>query len=138
MSRTLTIDTDDLLDDALRARAHTQGKTVPEIAREILSRVLLGRRLGRSNAREEPSKPSDNRLPPLNRRDREHAWRRSNRAVLQERFAGHWVVLEGEEIVAHGKDAVRAVEEAKTKGVVVPYVFYVQPPRPPGVVRLGL
>ncbi len=47
------------------------------------------------------------------------------------------MVLEGEEIVAHGKDAVPAVEEARAKGVTVPYVFYVVPPRPPGVVRMG-
>lgn len=77
-------------------------------------------------------------LPPLNRREREHAWRRAHRDLLQNRYAGQWVVLEGDEIVAHGKDAVQTVETAKTKGVTVPYVFYVQPPRRPGVARIGL
>jgi hypothetical protein len=77
-------------------------------------------------------------LPPLNDRRREDAWRRAHRNFLQERFAGHWVVLEGETIVAHSEDAAAAVEEARTKGVAAPFVFYVESPRPPGVVRLGL
>lgn len=138
MSRTLTIQTDDFLDDALRERARTRGKTVPEMAREILSRALLDRRQPRPCRREEPSKALDQQLPPLNRREREHAWRRSHRELLQGRYADQWVVLEGEEIVAHGRNAVQAVEEARAKGVPAPYVFYVQPPRPPGVVRVGL
>ena len=135
MSRTLTIHTDDLLDDALKERARTQGKTVPEMACEILSRALLGRRPRR---REEPSEALDHQLPPLSRREREHAWRRSHRELLQGQYADQWVVLEGDEIVAHGRNAVQAAEEARAKGVPVPYVFYVQPPRPPGVVRVGL
>jgi plasmid stability protein len=138
VSRTLTIHTDDLLEDALRARAQTQGKTVPEMAREILSRALLGRPQSRPRHREEPAAGREHQPPPLNRREREHAWRRSNRDLLQGQYAGQWVVLEGEEILAHDKDAVQAVEEAKAKGVVVPYVFFVHPPRPPGVVRMGL
>jgi len=135
MAQTFTIDADNPLADALRSRARVQGKTVGEIVREILARALL----------EEPSKRQDD-LPtagqatqtPLNRREREHAWRRSHRDLLQERYAGEWAVLEGEEILAHGKDAVTAVEEAKAKRVAVPYVFFVQPPREPGVVRIGL
>lgn len=79
----------------------------------------------------------EHRVPPLSHREREHAWRRSNPELLQGRYAGQWVVLEGEEIMAHGKDAVQAVEEARAKGVPVPYIFYVEPPRPPGVVRMG-
>ncbi len=77
-------------------------------------------------------------VSPLNNREREDAWRLSNRKLLQEHFAGQWVVLEGEEIIAHGKDAARAVKEARAKGVAVPFVFYVGPPRRPGVVRIGL
>jgi hypothetical protein len=144
MSRTLSIHTDDLLDDALRERAQTEGKTGPEMAREILSRALLGRRqrpLGRRGGDPQPGlrrpeEPAE--VPPLNRREREHAWRRANPELLQGRYAGQWVVLEGEEIVAHGRSAVSAVEEARAKGVAVPYVFYVEPARPPGVVRMGL
>ncbi len=137
MSRVLTIRTDDMLGDALTARAQTQGKTAAEIAREILSRALLEPPRARPR-RSAPKRARQPQLPPLSHREREHAWRRSNRRLLQRQYAGQWVVLEGEEILAHGKDAVQAVEEAKAKGVVVPYVFYVQPPRSPGVVHIGL
>lgn len=136
MSRTLTIDTDDRLENALQERAQTQGKTVSETAREILSRALLGQRAAAQD--EESRRVEAQRLPALNRREREHEWRRSNRELLQSRFAGKWIVLEGEEVVAHGTDARQAVEQARAKGVVVPYVFFVEPPRPPGVVRMGL
>ncbi len=86
-----------------------------------------------------PEKPSRKwQPPPLNDREREDAWRRSNRDLLQGRFAGHWVVLEGEEIMAHSEDAAKAVEEARGKGVLAPFVFFVEPPRKPGVVRIGL
>ncbi len=81
--------------------------------------------------------PSEGQLPPLNGRDREDAWRRSNRAVLRRHYAGQWVVLEGEEIVAHSEDAAEAVQDARAKAVAVPFVFYVEPPRPPGLVRMG-
>ncbi len=147
MSRTLSIQTDDLLDDALRDRAQTQGKTVPQTAREILSWALLGRRQRPLRGgdpqpslrrRAEPAEVQEHQLPPLNRREREHAWRRSNRELLQGRYAGQWVVLEDVEILAHGKNAVLAVEEARAKGVEVPYLFYVEAPRSPGVVRMGL
>ncbi len=138
MSRTLTIPTDDLLDDALRKRAHTQGKTAPEIAREILSRVLLGRQRQRPRHRGERRASGEQPVPPLNGRECEHTWRRANRELLQCRYVSQWVVLEGEEIVAHGKDAVKAVQEARAKGIAVPYVFFVQLPRPPGVVHIGL
>lgn len=88
--------------------------------------------------RREPSEVSERHSLPLNNREREDAWRRSNRDFLQAHFARRWVVLEGEEIVAHSEDAAQAVEEARAKGVAAPFVFYVEPPRRPGVVRMGL
>ena len=52
-------------------------------------------------------------------------------------YAGQWVVLEDEDIVAHGEDPVQLVERAREAGIEVPYVFYVDPPRP-GIVKMGL
>lgn len=69
-------------------------------------------------------------------REREEAWCRSHPEILR-RFAGQWLVVEGEEIIAHGKDPAGLVEEARAQGVRIPYVFYVEAPRP-GVARLGL
>jgi hypothetical protein len=43
-----------------------------------------------------------------------------------QQFAGQWVVLEGEKIVAHGNDPLQVVTEARAKGVQVPYIFRVE------------
>lgn len=91
----------------------------------------------RTGRRLDPSEERALRLPAPRSRDRELAWRRDHQKELQSRFAGQWVVLEGEDVVASSPDAARAVEEARAKGVPVPYVFYVDQTRP-GVVQLGL
>ncbi len=69
-------------------------------------------------------------------RSTELAWRRNNPETLS-RLVGEWVVLEGEEIIAHGDDLSQLVEQARTRGVEVPYVFYVED-TPPDVARIGL
>lgn len=58
-------------------------------------------------------------------RAREIEWRRTHQEELQA-YAGQWVVLEGETIIAYGEDPEKVVAEARTKGVAVPYVFYVE------------
>ncbi len=70
-------------------------------------------------------------------RERENAWRRTHGEVLR-RYAGQWLVLEGEQIVAHGSDPAPLVARARERGIRSPYVFYVEPPRPAGVVKMGL
>jgi len=65
--------------------------------------------------------------PASGHRTRELEWRRTHREVLRN-FAGQWVVLEGEEIVAHGKDPQQVVIEARTKDIQVPYIFHVGKP----------
>ena len=80
--------------------------------------------------------PSRPKLAAPGRRSRELAWRRTHRETLQT-FAGQWVVLEGEEIVAHGEDPVRVVTEARAKGIRVPYIFYVEN-TDKGAVKIGL
>lgn len=65
--------------------------------------------------------------PAAGHRTRELEWRRTHREALCN-FAGQWVVLEGEAIVAHGTDPQQAVIEARAKGIQVPYIFYVGKP----------
>lgn len=68
------------------------------------------------------------------RRPESPAWRhRSREVAFQEAhpealspFAGQWVVLEGETIVAHGDDPARVVSDARSKGIRIPYVFFVE------------
>jgi hypothetical protein len=59
-------------------------------------------------------------------RNREIEWRRTHAETLKS-FENEWVVLEGEEIIAHGDDAVRAIEEARSRGIRTPYIFFVEP-----------
>jgi hypothetical protein len=59
-------------------------------------------------------------------RNQELEWRRNHSETL-EAFANQWVVLEGEQIVAHGEDPVQVINEAKSKGVRTPYIFFVEP-----------
>ena len=58
-------------------------------------------------------------------RAREREWRRELAQELR-RFAGEWVVVEGERVVSHGTDAGAAVASARAEGVPVPYVFFVE------------
>jgi hypothetical protein len=70
-------------------------------------------------------------------RRREMEWIRTHTDVLR-RYAREWVCLEGEQIVAHGRDVVRVVASARRKGVKIPYVFYVEEPRGEDAVYMGL
>ena len=111
------------------------------VAKALEERRLKARSKGRGRPRTgrrlNPSEERALQLPQIKSRKREIAWRRSHQHELQSRFEGQWVVLEGEEVVAASQDAARAVEEARAKGVAIPYLFYVDRPRP-GVVHLGL
>jgi len=74
MRTTLTIRTDEQLREALEERAALQGKTVSEIAREILSDALserpMGSRIGHLRGRLElPSQSSDRWRKQLRKRN---------------------------------------------------------------------
>jgi hypothetical protein len=70
-------------------------------------------------------------------RAREQEWRRNHADDLRA-FQHEWVVLEGEQIVAHGRDPVRVVEEARALGVRNPYVFFVESSDQEDLVFIGL
>lgn len=72
----------------------------------------------------------------LGHRQREQEWRRTHGEVLRG-YAGKWLVLEGEEIIAHGDDPKDLVRQARDRGIRSPYVFFVEPVQP-GVVKLGI
>jgi hypothetical protein len=57
-------------------------------------------------------------------RAREHAWCRRHRDLLRA-LAGQWIVVEGEQVVAHSADPERALREARAKGIRVPYLLWV-------------
>lgn len=70
--------------------------------------------------------PSVGHSVPSPFRKRELEWRRTHAEVLKS-LENEWVVLEGEEIIAHGDDPVRVIEEARSKGIRTPYIFFVEP-----------
>ncbi len=53
-------------------------------------------------------------------------------------LAGEWVVLEGEDLIAHGKNASRVVASARRKGIKVPFVFFVESPDAGPTAHFGL
>ncbi len=48
-----------------------------------------------------------------------------------EPFVGEWVVLEGTSIAAHGREPVEVVNQARGRGIKVPYILRVDPRRKP-------
>jgi hypothetical protein len=70
--------------------------------------------------------PSVGHSVPSPFRKQEIEWRRTHAEILKS-FENEWVVLEGEEIIAHGDDPVRVIEEARSKGIRTPYIFFVEP-----------
>lgn len=69
-------------------------------------------------------------------RERELEWRRAHATELR-RYENEWVVLEGQEIIAHGANAADVIRQAKSRGVQTPYVFFVES-EADDVVRIGL
>jgi len=86
-------------------------------------------------AEPDPAQPSPKPVA-SGHRSRELEWCRTHAEVLRQ-FAGQWVVLEGEEIIAHGEEPLQIVAEARAKGIQVPYIFYVED-TDAKVVRMGL
>ena len=62
--------------------------------------------------------------PPF--RGEEWAWRAKNQRE-QARLVGNWLVVEGSELITYDPDPVRAVERARSLGILVPYLFYLDP-----------
>ena len=78
-----------------------------------------------STTQESPKVKDTRRSVSPGHRSQELEWRRSHADVLRA-FAGQWVVLEGEDIVASGNDPARVVAEARARGIQVPYLFRVE------------
>jgi hypothetical protein len=69
-------------------------------------------------------------------RAREMAWREAHPEEM-EKFAGKWLAMEGEEIVACGDDPASVIAAARAKGHQIPYVFQVLA-KQPDMAHMGL
>lgn len=83
--------------------------------------TVLGSALGVASMAEEVTSTERSSGP----RSIEWNWRRANFSCLRRDYSEQWVAVEGREIVAHGRDPLQVVAEARDKGVRIPYVFYV-------------
>lgn len=83
---------------------------------------------------ETPRPEASSSAPSL--RERELEWRRTHANTLRH-FENEWVVLEVGDIIAHGVDAAKVIEEARAKGIKRPYVFFVEP-KNENVITIGL
>lgn len=64
------------------------------------------------------------------------AWREAHEQALRE-LVGQWVIVEGNDLIAHGPDPVPLVVAARARGIRVPYLFFVEPSEQ-YTVRFGL
>ena len=85
---------------------------------------------------EQPSKAIPQARSASGGRHRELEWRRTHREELLQ-YAGQYVVLEGEKIIAHGSEPYGLIVEARAKDIPIPYIFFVDD-APEGVSRTGL
>jgi hypothetical protein len=68
-------------------------------------------------------------LSPYRTREDERAWLEAHR----DEFLDQWVVLEGDQLVAHGTDARIVYNEARAQGIGTPYLVHVAPNSEPYV-----
>jgi hypothetical protein len=69
-------------------------------------------------------------------RARELEWRRAHPEVLKA-FEGEWIVIEGDEVVAHDREFAHVMNQARSRGIRIPYVFFVEP-KSEDIVSIGL
>jgi len=99
------------LEAGLRAEATKRGVSVEALVRETLA--------GWRQVKPERPQPSA-----FNPRRQEMAWLKNPDA----RFLGQWVVLEGNEVIAHASEAKVAYEEARATGIRSPFLVFVPEP----------
>jgi Family of unknown function (DUF5678) len=92
--------------------------------------------LSHSNQNIQPPRLDVGHSVPSPFRKREIEWRRTHAIALRQ-YENQWVVLEGEEIIAHSSDAAQAIRQAKSRGIRTPYIFFVEPESDRSV-RIGL
>ena len=68
-------------------------------------------------------------LSPYRTREDERAWLEAH----GDEFVDQWVVLEADQLVAHGTDARIVYNEARAKGIGTPYLVHVNPKAGPYV-----
>jgi hypothetical protein len=66
----------------------------------------------------------------------ERDWMNTHPEELR-KCAGEYVILEGTEIIAHGTEPAELYKIADRRGIKIPLIFFVPPPRPKNVYWIG-
>jgi hypothetical protein len=98
-----------------------EAKALPEPEKRILAlRLLEGTRPVLEEKREEVDEPS----PDVVYRKREYRWMKEHK----NEYAGQWVALDGDHLIAHGSSARKVLEEADKLGAKLPFIARVDSP----------
>jgi hypothetical protein len=116
--------------EALEQRARELDMTSGQLARKLLA---LGTG---SEGASEPAGRARKRRSPARTRERELAWLAQHRAHLS-RYAGEWLIIEGDDLIAHGPDYLAVLKKARRRGVLVPFAYRV-PEEDAGTAWMGL
>lgn len=114
---------------ALERLAAEGDLTVGQLVRRTLQALASPRTGARAEPRGLRIAPRRLRGAPDPGRERELRWLARHVGQLS-RYAGHWIVLEGDELIAHGEDYLATLAEARRKGVQVPFVERIAPDWP--------
>ena len=115
----LNIDLPGELERRLEAEARRQGISTDALARMMLEQTL---KLEDGNGSSDLSRVLSKNLP-LKDRSREAEWLRENR----DEYAGLWVALDGDSLIASGDDLKRVAETARQRGVPDALMMRVEP-----------
>lgn len=116
--------------EALDRLASEQQVSVGELVRLLLAPHLA--RAERSSARLVPDEPQ---ADPMRRR--EHEWLREHPERVAQ-LAGQWIVLEGDQLIAHGSDSLEVFQAARQAGIRIPFILRIPEPRPRDAFFIGL
>lgn len=94
------------------------------------------RRARKKTVGRKPVKSANGRSSSQGYRDVEGEWLEKHPEKLRP-HVGEYVVVEGRRVVAHSKDATKAVEHARRQGIKTPFIFFVPPPLPKNTSWIG-
>ncbi|MEK6288064.1 MAG: DUF5678 domain-containing protein [Acidobacteriota bacterium] len=115
----LMIDLPNELEQRLEAEAKRQGLSTDELAR-----IMLEEKLKSEDQNGSPGQPRVlARNLPIKDRSREVQWLKKHR----DEYAGQWIALDGEKLVASGDDLKQVVSTARRLGVPDALMMRVEP-----------
>lgn len=101
-----------------------EAKALPEHEKRILaSRLLEDSR----PALEEKRKDTDEPARDVKYRKREYQWMKEH----AEEYAGQWIAIDGDWLIAHGSSARQVLEEADKLGAKLPFIARIESPDDP-------